>query len=34
LKRTLSLTPILNVFQLMIALPLDWLTITAGPPWP
>src|SRR6516162_139311 len=34
MKRTLSLTPILNVFQLMIALPLDWLTVTAGPPWP
>jgi hypothetical protein len=24
----------LNVFQLMIALLVDWLTITAGPPWP
>ena len=24
----------LNVFQLMIALRVDWLTITAGPPWP
>src|SRR5882672_10869955 len=24
----------LNVFQLMIALGVDWLTITAGPPWP
>src|SRR5215471_1117240 len=34
LKRTLSLARILNVFQLMIALGLDWLMITAGPPWP
>src|SRR6266567_7197897 len=24
----------LNVFQLMTALLVDWLTITAGPPWP
>ena len=24
----------LNVFQLMIALLLDWLMITDGPPWP
>src|SRR4030088_1044928 len=30
----LSLARTLNVFQLMIALLLDWLTITAGPPWP
>ena len=22
------------MFQLMIALLVDWLTITAGPPWP
>src|SRR6476660_5489551 len=34
LKRTLSLTPILKVIQLMTALPVDWLTTTAGPPWP
>jgi hypothetical protein len=34
LKRTLSLARMLNVFQLMTALLVDWLTITAGPPWP
>src|SRR5262245_11138107 len=34
MERPLFVTPILNVFQLMIALPLDWLTVTAGPPWP
>ena len=34
MKRTLSLARMLNVFQLMIALLVDWLTITAGPPWP
>ena len=34
MKRTLSLTPILNVFQLMMAFGVDWLTITEGPPWP
>ena len=34
MKRTLSLARMLNVFQLMIALGVDWLTITAGPPWP
>ena len=34
LKRTLSLARMLNVFQLMIALLLDWLMITDAPPWP
>ena len=34
LKRTLSLARMLNVFQFMIALLLDWLMITAAPPWP
>ena len=34
MKRTLSLARMLNVFQLMTALLVDWLTITAGPPWP
>src|ERR1700704_1095801 len=27
-------TPTLKVFQLMMALPLDWLTMTAELPWP
>ena len=34
MKRTLSLARMLNVFQLMTALLLAWLTITAGVPAP
>ena len=34
MKRVVSLVPILNVVQLMMARSLVWLTITEAVPWP